>query len=368
MKTDYTLYGWPLSYFSGKLRGYLRYKGINFEEKLANANELLRVIPKKTGASVIPVLKTRNGEWLQDTTAIIERLESEHAEKSITPTGPRQRIAAQLIEIWADEYWVPSAMHYRWSFSENYALFEKEGGDALLPRAPKFMRRKSVAKSAKFLRGFLPHLGVIPEKFSLIECWTNDTLDELEAHFSEHRYLFGDRPSIGDFGLIGPLYAHLGRDPYPKRELIDVRPNLQAWIKRVHDGEAATGEWLANDELPTTLTPIFERIFAELFPMISDIVERTGQYIALKSLEPGDKVARSLPSITVPMGDGKIPRSAMPYTVWMMQRVVTSHAQLADNEKQQVNDWLATYNLPAMNQINLGPKLERRALATRLAK
>jgi hypothetical protein len=40
-------------------------------------------------------------------------------------------------------------------------------------------------------------------------------------------WLYNDRPSMGDYGLIGPLYAHIGRD------LVDTRPNLKARIARM---------------------------------------------------------------------------------------------------------------------------------------
>lgn len=368
MKSDFTMYGWELSYFSGKLRGYLRFKGINFTEKSPTARQLLRRIPKQTGASVLPVLKKPDGTWLQDTTATIEQLEREHPQPSITPTRPRQRIAAQLIEVWADEYWIPPAMHYRWSFPENYELFEREAGKNLLPWAPKFLRRRAAAKSANFLRGFLPHVGVTPETFGLIESWTEQILDVLELHLAEYDYLFGGRPSVGDFALIGPLHAHLNRDPYPKRELMDRRPKLQAWINRVHNGDAASGDWLKNDQIADTLSPLLDSLFAEFLPMIHAIVEKTEQHVASKTLKPGDKMPRSLPTIKVPMADKHISRAAMPYSVWMMQRVKASYSKLNRNQRASVNHWLSDHEQPPLSEWNLGPKLERRALATRLAK
>ncbi len=368
MKSDYTLYGWELSYFSGKLRGYLRYKGIAYSEKSPTARLLLKRIPRETGASVLPVLKTPEGAWLQDTTAIIEQLERENPQPSITPTRPRQRIAAQLIEAWADEYWIPPAMHYRWSFPENYALFEQEAGKNLLPWAPKFLRKRAAKKSAGYLRGFLPHIGVTADTIKFIEQWTTQVLDILETHFTEYDYLLGGRPSVGDFGLIGPLHAHLNRDPYPKRELMDKRPNLQAWINRVHNGDAASGEWLKNDQIAETLTPLFEKIFAEFLPMIHGIVQKTEQHTAAKSLKPGDKMPRSLPPLDVPMGNNNISRAAMPYSVWMMQRVKARYSRLNKNQRASVNHWLSDYGQPPMSEWNLGPLLARRALATQLAR
>ena len=44
-----------------------------------------------------------------------------------------------------------------------------------------------------------------------------DYLEALNTHFEQYPYILGWRPSIGDFGPIAPMYAHLGRDPHPAK-------------------------------------------------------------------------------------------------------------------------------------------------------
>src|SRR3546814_7047902 len=90
----------------------------------------MRRIPAKTGAMVMPVVVTPEGEWLQDTTHIVDVLEQRFPDAPVLPATPRQRIVAELLEMWADEWWIPAAMHYRWSFPENYLLFEADAGNA----------------------------------------------------------------------------------------------------------------------------------------------------------------------------------------------------------------------------------------------
>jgi glutathione S-transferase len=46
----------------------------------------------------------------------------------------------------------------------------------------------------------------------LVEELYLEYLDALSAHFEHYPYLAGWRPCIGDFGLLAPMYAHLGRD------------------------------------------------------------------------------------------------------------------------------------------------------------
>ncbi len=109
MKQEYTLHGWHLSYFSGKTRGYLNFKNLDFKDKDVNAYDLMYRIPKKTGAMVMPAIQTKQGEWLQDSSIIMEELDKRHPESCVTPSTPKQLMAAMLLEAWLDEmvdsYW-----------------------------------------------------------------------------------------------------------------------------------------------------------------------------------------------------------------------------------------------------------------------
>ena len=233
MRNSDVLYGWHLSYFSGKVRCYLQHKNISFTDAPVDLWTLTRAIKQRFGIPVMPVVVTPEGEWLQDSSVIIDRLEETFSDRSVIPASRVQRFAAYLLETWGDEWWTPIAMHTRWSFPENYALFEQEAGQALLPRFPRFIQRIAVALVARQLRSYLPRVGIVPEQFAIMDGWTVRVLDHLEAHFATNAYLLGGRPTIGDFGLIGPMYGHLGRDPWPRRELIAPRPHVRAWIDRM---------------------------------------------------------------------------------------------------------------------------------------
>jgi len=372
MQPQYIMHGWHLSYFSGKLRAYLRYKDLKFIDKAMTAYDLQVRAAKKTGAIVMPILQTDNNEWLQDTSVIISELENRHPENSVFPNSPKQFIAAQLIEAWADEWWVPIAMHYRWSYPENYALFEHDAAKALLPLAPRFLSNKLVHKIASQLRKYLPGVGVRKNQLNSIETWTHRMLDALEKHFSQHLFLLGDKPCIGDFALVGPLYGHLNRDPLPKKQLLDTRPQLQAWVDRVHGTEKTytkpnQGEYLPDDKIPSSLSPIFTAIFNEFYPMVTAIVEQLNQHVTTHSAKSGHKIPRTLDDINFPMADKNFKRSAMPYTVWMLQGVQKNYLTLTANDKALVDEWLKSFGQVPFHALDLGPKLERLALATKLA-
>src|SRR5690348_14559955 len=108
------LYGAEISYFTGKVRAYLRWKGLPFDEFSADATVYREIIVPRVGFAVIPVVVTPDGETLQDSTDIIDALELRHGEPFVHPSSPVQRLVAALLELYGDEWLVIPAMHYRW--------------------------------------------------------------------------------------------------------------------------------------------------------------------------------------------------------------------------------------------------------------
>lgn len=364
--STWTLYGWELSYFSAKLRAYLRLKNIPFADRSVDAWTLMRTIPQKTGETVMPVLRSPAGEWLQDTTHIIQQLEAQCPQQPMIPGGPRQGLAARLIELWADEFWLPTAMHYRWSYPGNWPLFEAEAGRSLLPWAPAFLQKKMAAKVASTLRGYLPSVGVLPEQFSLLEAWTEQQLDLLEKLLQQQPYLLGAAPSLADVALIGPLYAHLGRDPEPKRLLIQPRPALAAWIERVHAGEKADGEWLPEDALAPALQTLLGGLLQEMLPWLRGIQAEVEKALP-RARSKGGRFPRALGPVSSPMGEGVFRRQATPYSLWMMQGIRREWMALPPEQRQATAEFLEQLGAPAALEEAFGPALERVGLRVRLA-
>jgi hypothetical protein len=57
MSTDYILYGGDHSLYTGKARAYMRYKGLNVEERTASRQVYLDTILPNIGAPITPVLE-----------------------------------------------------------------------------------------------------------------------------------------------------------------------------------------------------------------------------------------------------------------------------------------------------------------------
>ena len=106
------LYGSKISYYTGKLEAYLRYKGLAYQRVSPYRNQ--KTIRKNVGAMQLPIVERADGRWMSDTTPILLQLESEHPRPSILPASPPLRFIALLMEDYADEWLWRPAMHYRW--------------------------------------------------------------------------------------------------------------------------------------------------------------------------------------------------------------------------------------------------------------
>ena len=80
MTRGYDFYGAEVSYFSGKVRAYLRYKRIPFSEITPTRDIYRDVILARVGWPVIPVVVTPEDETWQDSSEIIDNSRRREAE------------------------------------------------------------------------------------------------------------------------------------------------------------------------------------------------------------------------------------------------------------------------------------------------
>lgn len=355
----YRMYGAEFSLYSGKLRSYLCKKGLDFEEIRPSIVTYKRFIVPRTGVAYIPVLQTPDDAVVQDTTEIIDFLEERHPERSVYPSGPLQRLAALLLEVYGDEWLLIPAMHYRWNFpGENQPFIYDEFGNLLFPWFPQFLRRMLGRRIGKRFAGFVPALGVTDDTRAAVEASWLALLGDLDRHFAEHPFLLGDRPCIGDFGLIGPLYAHLYRDPYPGCLMRERAPNVVAWVERMMSSQPASGEFLPDDRIPETLMPVLGRMAAEQVPVLVDTARRLAQW---RSENPqSERIPRSLGKHRFRIEGVEGERTVLPFSLWLWQRPMEHVRALEGQSRQAVDELLEKVGMPAPEKLPESPGIERR--------
>lgn len=341
MVTDarFKFYAAEISYFSAKVRPFFRYKGIPVEEIPPSPAVYRDVILPRTGLGFIPVVVTPEDETLQDTSDILDTLERRFPEPPVYPPTPVQRVVAHLLEVYADEFLVLPAMHYRWSFPEGEARareeFVRASGDPQV-----------AAVFADRMKGTLPFLGVLPQTIPAIEAHLQDLLAVLSKHFEAYDYLLGSRMSLADLALMGPLYAHLFLDLVPGRLLREVAPNVCAWIERMNHPEPRAGTFVEDDALPPTLLPLLHLVGCDAVRVVMDGAEAVESWADTR---PADMVEppRLVGKHETVLRGVNFERFTSAYTLWMLQRPRDVYKRLGATEQQAVRRDLAGTGLLA---------------------
>ena len=290
MTEPITLYGLPHSLYTGKLRSYLRKQGIDYRE-VAPANSCFaeHVVPQ-IGRVIIPVIELDDGTIVQDTVDIIDHFEGAGVRWSAYPEGAAQRAVSHLFELYSVAVLTRHAMHYRWSYLEKQENFLRDafglGSDP--ERTETTMRR---------MHSYLPMLGVTEETIPAIEESYLALLANLERHFARFPYLLGNRPSIGDYSLLGPLYAHLRRDPVPLGIMQNRSPKTFRWVERMNAPDLdlvgydhGNSDFFPDDEIPATLLPLLDQMAAELLPGLTDGLSVLRDHVEKGHAIPGEPV------------------------------------------------------------------------------
>lgn len=330
------LLGAEVSYYTGKVRSYLRYKNIPFEEVVASREVYKNIILPCTGVSMIPVLISDDDVAVQDTTEIIDFLEKRYPDAPVYPDSPVQRLVALLFEVYGDEWLVIPAMHYRWNFPENRDFAIAEFGRLSAPHESPDKQLEIGEKVAVPFAGALPVLGVSEASVAGIEKSYLSFLRDFDAHLAEHDFLLGGKPSIGDFGLYGPLYAHLYRDPYSGRVMKEHAPRVAAWVERMQNPGSKSGAFLPGDHIPESLEPLLKRMFEEQGPVLRNTIKAVQDWAG----ENTGELPRGLGLQEYRIGGSRAERMIFPFNLWMWQRPFDHYHSLDEQSRHRADDIL----------------------------
>ena len=265
----YVLYAMPASLYSGKARSYLRTHRIAYVERAPGDPRYGGEIEPVIGRWIIPVLQTPDGTVVQDTVDIIDHLDAgQPPDRSAYPATAVQRTVAHLLELFGGEGLLRPAMHYRWDFDDmNVAFLARDFSAALAVGADDATREAVFAFASDRMRGATAAFGVTEELVPDIERSYEEFLDLFDAHLADSPYLLGGRPTIADYGFMGPLYAHLARDPYPSVLMKQRAQRVWRWVERMNAPVLDASEYgdcgeelFAGDTVPDTLKALLSYI------------------------------------------------------------------------------------------------------------
>jgi glutathione S-transferase len=326
----YRFHAFEVSYFSAKVRPALRYKRLRYDEVRADGRE----IKNRTGLGFIPIVITPGGETWQDSTVIYDMLEAHHPEPPLFPPTPLQTIAAHLVELYADEFALVPAMHYRWG-SERGERSARARFSAMIGSVELGNRAADRMAAARLA------LGATDETAPAIEAHTRDVLDALSVHFESHDYLLGAHMSFADCALMGPVYGHFFNDLVSRELLLDTAIPVVGWIERCSypdpDSEAA---WEAGDAISPTLVETLRAMGRDAAPII---LEGLRAFDAWADERPRDLSAppRAVGQFESTLRGVPFTRFTGSYAPWLVQRTLDAYGKLSPGDRERIDKALA---------------------------
>lgn len=263
------LHGLNLSYFTGKLQAYLRYVELPFAFAEMDSAAMRRAA-RATGMAQMPALELADGRWMTDTTATIGWIEARRGGPAVIPEDPALAYLSRLVEDYADEWLWRPALHYRWSYAADTALMGRRIAAEMLRDVPGPLALRTALiirrQQAKYVRGD----GVTQATRGHVEDIYRRNLGWLEAMLATRPFLLGERPSLADFGFMGPMFRHFSLDPTPARIMRDTAPGVYEWVARVWNARASrlAGAALLT-EVPADWSPLLRDIGAGYLPYLA---------------------------------------------------------------------------------------------------
>ena len=263
MSGQYRIFGSEMSPYSVKVRSYFRFKGIAHQwvaRGPANDEEF----KKYARLPIVPMVVTPDDQGIQDSTPIIEAVEPLFPEPSIHPASLALNFLSALLEEFGDEWGNKLMFHHRWFAPVDQQASALTLAHLNMPGAPP----EQIEGLAGMILGRMStrghFVGSSPENASLITGYYKELLDLLQAHLATRKYLFGARPSFGDFGLAAQLYE-ASVDPTCGAIMMGRAPDVLAWCHRMMEPRL-DGEFETWASLQPTLAPIIAYVGRYFLP------------------------------------------------------------------------------------------------------
>lgn len=333
------VHGLDLSYFTGKLEGYLRAKGLRYRlQEMDTA--AFRALGRKTGVRQMPQLELPDGSWMTDTPVIIDHLETLYPQNSLTPPDPALRFLADLIETYGDEHLWRPALYYRWAYPADARLMSDRLADGMFRdiALPRPLRRQVALLRQRSV--YLGQEGVNRGNRARIEADYLDMLDALDTIFTSRDWLLGDAPTRADIGLFGPLFRHFACDPTPAAIMRERAPSVAAWVARL---------W-ALKPTPARSAALVTRIPDDLAPLMNLIEQRFLPEMAANQAAVSAGASRTRHT------DQGVTFDYRPnaYRAWRLARLQASYGALTTSSRQALGGHLGPKSR-AILQSDAGP-------------
>jgi glutathione S-transferase len=275
-----------------------------------------------------------------DSTPIIRRLEGMYPGRSVLPEDPALAFIDYLIEDFADEWCTKFMFHYRW-----YPQEDADNAGTLLPLGMDVSLPKSAHQQFKefFADRQIGRLYVVGSNDTtapVIDASYRRFLAALEAHLANQKFMLGNRPAAGDFGLHGQLTQLVGFDPTPRAIAHEVSPRTVAWVDLMVDQsgcEPGEDDWISLEQQPESLRGLMREIGRVYAP---------AQLANARAVQAGEK------SWECEIDGAKWTQQTFPYQAKCLKWTNEHYRNLSDADRARVDALLEGTGVETMLSLN----------------
>ncbi len=323
--------GAPGSPYTRKMRSLLRYRRIPYsfiQQNSAEAEKLPKArvpllptfyLPDESGA-IIPVT---------DSTPLIRRFEDAFDGSSVVPRDPAMAFLDELLEDYADEWLTKCMFHYRW-----YREADATKARRVLPHwAMTNVTDEAIAPIQKMIgERQIERLRVVGSNditAEVIEESYTRFLDVFDSQLQQSRFLFGGRPAVSDFAIMGQLTCLALFDPTPAAVTLERSPRIYAWTEVLEDlsgMEPEENDWSGPGEMPESIRPLLAEV---------------GRYHVPFLLANAKAVEQKAELVETEIAGCRWVQKPFPYQRKCLGWLRESYAKLESGSRKTVDDFLA---------------------------
>jgi len=261
------LAGGPGSPYTQKMVALMRYRQLPYAVKWGIPSEVCDAMgvekPKPIFEPTFFFKGAGETQAVCDSTPIIRRLEESYTGRSVLPVDPALAFIDYLIEDFADEWCTKYMFHYRW-----HQAVDAGNAATLLPLSIKVSMPKGDHKKFKdwVEDRQVSRLHVVGSNAitaPVIDASYRRFLAAMENHLANQKFMLGNRPGAGDFGLYGQLSQLVGFDPTPRAIAHEISPRTVAWVDLMRDQsglEPIEQDWVTLANQPESLRGLLSEI------------------------------------------------------------------------------------------------------------
>ena len=297
----------------------------------------------------MPTVELEDGSVIRDSVAIIDYFEARN-NFAFSPKTACQQFISLLFDLIGAEGMYRPAMHYRWRYNENKRLVTHHFEEITPLDAPHHF---TVAGRFERMLKACNDLGVPQERIALVESLYLRLLKELDSHFRRSPYLLGGKPSIGDFGFVAPMSAHLGRDIAPLSLLHEHAPYVLRWIERMQRPDpgfsashCGSEEFLRGDEIPDTLISVLRHIALDFMPETEAACASINEWLSKQDEElAGKEVERGIGEASFKVEENAMIAGAQPFRFYLLERLQTFFSKSSEKERGEIQNLLTACDM-----------------------